>query len=48
VQLGPLQDGRYPVLSGLEARALVISSSLLSLRHGLPVQQAPAAAGPSR
>ncbi|MEB3208156.1 MAG: efflux RND transporter periplasmic adaptor subunit [Synechococcus sp.] len=40
VQLGPLQDGRYPVLQGLDARALVISSNLLSLRHGLPVQQA--------
>ena len=41
VQLGPLQDARYPVLKGLDARALVISSNLLSLRHGLPVQQAP-------
>jgi len=40
VQLGPLQDARYPVLQGLDARALVISSNLLSLRHGLPVQQA--------
>jgi hypothetical protein len=29
------------VLNGLDARALVISSNLLSLRHGLPVQQAP-------
>ncbi|MEB3326637.1 MAG: efflux RND transporter periplasmic adaptor subunit [Synechococcus sp.] len=42
VQLGPLQDARYPVLKGLDARALVISSNLLSLRHGLPVRQAPA------
>jgi len=56
VQLGPLQDGRYPVLGGLDASALVIRSNLLSLRHGLPVQQAPsspaalapATAGPSR
>lgn len=48
VQLGPLQDGRYPVLSGLDTRALVISSNLLSLRHGLPVLQAPATAGPAR
>ena len=56
VQLGPLQDGRYPVLNGLDAGAQVISSNLLSLRHGLPVQQAPSSpsavapvtAGPSR
>ncbi len=56
VQLGPLQDGQYPVLSGLDAGAQLISSNLLSLRHGLPVQlataalgsTAPAAAGSSR
>ena len=42
VQLGPLQDGRYPVLNGLTARAQVINSNLLSLRHGLPVQLAQA------
>lgn len=38
VTLGPLQDGRYPVSSGLDAGSRVISSNLLSLRHGLPVQ----------
>ena len=42
MQLGPLQDGRYPVLNGLNARAQVIKSNLLSLRHGLPVQLAQA------
>lgn len=49
VQLGPLQDGRYPVISGLDAGARVIRSNLLGLRHGLPVQLAPgsAAAGPA-
>ncbi len=50
VTLGPLQDGRYPVISGLDADARVISSNLLSLRHGLPVQLASgsgaAASGP--
>lgn len=40
VQLGPLQDGRYPVISGLDAGARLISSNLLSLRHGLPVKLA--------
>jgi RND family efflux transporter MFP subunit len=38
VRLGPLQEGRYPVLSGLALGDQVISSNLLSLRHGLPVQ----------
>lgn len=40
VTLGPLQDGRYPMLSGLQAGDQVISSNLISLRHGLPVQLA--------
>ena len=38
VTLGQLQDGRYPVLSGLASGASVITSNLLNLRHGLPVQ----------
>lgn len=38
VQLGPLQNNRYPVLRGLEPGALVITSNLISLRHGLPVK----------
>lgn len=38
VTLGQLQDGRYPVLSGLASGAPVITSNLLNLRHGLPVQ----------
>lgn len=37
VRLGPLQNGRYPVLSGLEPGAEVITSSLINLRHGSPV-----------
>lgn len=37
VTLGPLQDGRYPVLSGLQPGAQVITSNLLNLRHGRPV-----------
>lgn len=38
VQLGPLQNNRYPVLSGLPTGSRVISSNLINLRHGLPVQ----------
>lgn len=37
VQLGPLQNNRYPVLRGLPAGAPVITSNLLNLRHGSPV-----------
>jgi RND family efflux transporter MFP subunit len=37
VQLGPLQDNRYPVLRGLEGGQRVITSNLINLRHGLPV-----------
>lgn len=38
VRLGPLQNNRYPVLSGLAPGQLVITSRLLNLRHGLPIQ----------
>jgi RND family efflux transporter MFP subunit len=38
VQLGALQNGRYPVLRGLEPGAEVITSNLLNLRHGTPVE----------
>lgn len=38
VQLGPLQNNRYPVLGGLPAGSRVITSNLINLRHGLPVQ----------
>jgi RND family efflux transporter MFP subunit len=37
VSLGPLQNGRYPVLRGLSAGDAVITSNLLNLRHGTPV-----------
>ncbi len=37
VQLGPLQNNRYPVLKGLGVGDAVITSSLLTLRHGMPV-----------
>ncbi|MEB3166222.1 MAG: efflux RND transporter periplasmic adaptor subunit [Cyanobacteriota bacterium] len=38
VQLGSLQNNRYPVLRGLDSAQLVITSNLISLRHGLPVK----------
>ena len=38
VKLGSIQDNRYPVLSGVAAGQMVITSNLLKLRHGMPVQ----------
>jgi RND family efflux transporter MFP subunit len=38
VQLGPLQNNRYPVLRGLEPGAQVITSGGLNIRHGSPVK----------
>ncbi len=37
VRLGALQDGRYPVLSGVEEGSRVITSQLVNLSHGMPV-----------
>jgi len=42
VQLGPLQEGWYPVLRGLPDGAEVITTNLLGLRHGQPVRVSPA------
>ncbi len=41
VVLGPLQNKRYPVLSGLSPGETVITSNLINLRHGLPIQPKP-------
>jgi RND family efflux transporter MFP subunit len=38
VKLGALQNSRYPVLGGLPAGSRVITSNLINLRHGTPVQ----------
>ena len=38
VNLGPLQNNRYPVTRGLTLGQQVITSNLLSLRHGVPVK----------
>lgn len=37
VDLGPLQNNRYPVVRGLEPGQRVITTNLINLRHGLPV-----------
>jgi RND family efflux transporter MFP subunit len=37
VQLGSLQNNRYPVLGGLQPTERVITTNLLTLRHGMPV-----------
>lgn len=38
VSLGSLQNNRYPVTKGLKLGEKVITSNLLSLRHGVPVK----------
>jgi len=38
VRLGSLQNNRYPVLAGLSSGQAVITSNLISLRHGQPIQ----------
>lgn len=38
VRLGPLQDGCYPLLDGLQAGDTLITSNLLNLRHRAPVK----------
>ena len=40
VELGSIQNGRYPVLRGLRQGDPVITSQLLSLRHGMAVTPA--------
>ena len=38
VNLGAMQNNRYPVTKGLKLGQNVITSNLLSLRHGVPVK----------
>jgi hypothetical protein len=38
VRLGPLQDNRYPLLSGLQRGERVVVSNTALLRSGLPVK----------
>jgi RND family efflux transporter MFP subunit len=38
VKLGPLENNRYPVLSGVAPGKQVITTNLLKLRHGAPVK----------
>ena len=45
VQLGPLQNSRYPLLAGLQAGDTVVVSNTALLRTGLPVKVSAAAAG---
>ena len=42
VQLGTLQQNRYPALRGLAQGEQLITSGLLNLRHGAPVKLGPA------
>ena len=41
VQLGPLQNNRYPVFKGLDPGRRVVTSNLINLRDGMPIQPQP-------
>lgn len=41
VEVGPVQNNLYPVLKGLKAGERVITSNLMNLKHGLPIQIKP-------
>ena len=38
VTVGELQNNRYPITKGLSLNEKVITTNLLNLRHGMPVQ----------
>jgi hypothetical protein len=41
VQLGALENNRYPVFKGLDPGRRVITSNLINLRDGMPIQPQP-------
>lgn len=41
VNVGELENQLYPITKGLEANQMVITSNLLNLKHGMPVQVIP-------
>ena len=44
VNVGELENQLYPINKGLEANQMVITTNLLNLKHGMPVQVIPAKA----
>ena len=44
VTVGELQNNRYPIVKGLTLNQKVITTNLLNLKHGMPVQLKPAGA----
>ena len=42
VTVGELENQRYPITKGLELNQKVATTNLLNLKHGMPVQLAPA------
>ena len=44
VTVGELQNNRYPITKGLSLNQKVITTNLLNLKHGMPVQLKPAGA----
>lgn len=44
VNVGELENQLYPITKGLEANQMIITTNLLNLKHGMPVQVIPAKA----
>ena len=44
VTVGELENQLYPITKGLEANQMVVTTNLLNLKHGMPVQVQPAKA----
>jgi hypothetical protein len=42
--VGELENQLYPITKGLEANQMVVTTNLLNLKHGMPVQVQPAKA----
>ena len=42
--MGELENNLYPITKGLKLNQMVITTNLLNLKHGMPVQVQPAKA----
>tara|TARA_Y100000991_G_scaffold3513_1_gene2934 strand:+ start:199 stop:1278 length:1080 start_codon:yes stop_codon:yes gene_type:complete len=41
VKVGPVQNNLYPVLEGVQVGEMVVTSNLMNLKHGMPIQIKP-------
>ena len=41
MKVGPVQNNLYPVLEGVQVGEMVVTSNLMNLKHGMPIQIKP-------